>query len=168
MRKNARLWVALAGAMVIAGLFVGIGMLNASGKTHSARVGIAPLVAAGNHASSNATFKAAPTQRTQVALPGLTRPIRDLHVARGKHNVTREVSRGESVGASTGFNRTQGIQTKAGSGHMPAPIANFDGIARICGCLPPDTDGDVGPNYYMQYVNTDYAVYNKTTGAVVA
>jgi hypothetical protein len=168
LRKNVRLWVALAGAMLIAGLFVGVGMLNTSGKTQSTRVGIAPLVAAGNQAASNTTFKAGPTRRTQIALPGITRPIRDLHVARGKHNVKRELSRAESVGASSGFNRTQGIQTKAGSGQMPAPIANFDGIARICSCLPPDTDGDVGPNYYMQYVNTDYAVYNKTTGAVVA
>ena len=33
---------------------------------------------------------------------------------------------------------------------------------RICGCLPPDTDGDVGPNHYMQWVNTHFAIYTKT------
>ena len=45
---------------------------------------------------------------------------------------------------------------------MPAPIQNFDGIARICGCLPPDTDGDVGPNHYMQFVNLHFAIFTKT------
>src|SRR5262245_1030164 len=44
---------------------------------------------------------------------------------------------------------------------MPSPIQNFDGIARICGCLPPDTEGDVGPNHYMQWVNLHFAVYTK-------
>jgi hypothetical protein len=32
---------------------------------------------------------------------------------------------------------------------------------------PPDTDGAVGPNHYVQMVNVKYAVYNKTTGAAI-
>ena len=31
-----------------------------------------------------------------------------------------------------------------------------------CGCEPPDPNGDVGPNHYVQVVNTGYAVYNKS------
>ena len=50
---------------------------------------------------------------------------------------------------------------------MPSPIENFDGIARICSCLPPDTEGDVGPNHYMEWVNAHYAVYSKTGTVVV-
>lgn len=39
-------------------------------------------------------------------------------------------------------------------------IQNFDGVGAN-GSYPPDTDGDVGPNHYMQVVNTRFAVYNK-------
>ena len=48
---------------------------------------------------------------------------------------------------------------------MPAPIQTFEGINQAggCGnCIPPDTVGDVGPNHYVQMVNSSYAVYNKS------
>jgi hypothetical protein len=44
--------------------------------------------------------------------------------------------------------------------------AGFDGIPAT-GSLPPDTNGDVGPNHYIQIVNTSFAIYNKT-GALLA
>src|SRR5207244_11034614 len=31
-----------------------------------------------------------------------------------------------------------------------------------CVCAPPDTDGDVGPNHYVEAINVAFAVYNKT------
>lgn len=40
---------------------------------------------------------------------------------------------------------------------------NFGG-----GGVPPDTTGDVGPNYFFQWVNTSIALYDKTTGAIDA
>jgi hypothetical protein len=46
--------------------------------------------------------------------------------------------------------------------NMPAPIVNFDGVTNVNGVLPPDTNGDVGPNHYMQWVNLSFAIYNKT------
>lgn len=33
---------------------------------------------------------------------------------------------------------------------------------------PPDANGTAGPQYYMQTINTIYAIYNKSTGAIVA
>ena len=33
---------------------------------------------------------------------------------------------------------------------------------------PPDTNGDVGPNHYIQTVNTSVGIYNKTTGAAIS
>ncbi len=53
---------------------------------------------------------------------------------------------------------------------MPPVGVSFEGmdIAAGCGgCLPPDTNGAVGPNHYVQMVNEAFAVYNKTTGAVI-
>ena len=103
LRKHARLWVALAGATVIAGLFVGFGMSNGSGKNQSAkRVGIAARVVGGTQASASTSsgLKSSPAQRTELALPGLTRPLRDMrHVKPGTHHNKREVSRGEALGS---------------------------------------------------------------------
>ena len=48
-------------------------------------------------------------------------------------------------------------------GTILAPITgvNFDGISAT-GALPPDTDGDVGTNHYIQMVNSQFAIYDKT------
>jgi len=53
---------------------------------------------------------------------------------------------------------------------MPTPIQNFAGINRDDSCTggpcgggpPPDTNGAVGPNHYIQAVNLAFAIYNKT------
>src|SRR5438477_11837321 len=44
------------------------------------------------------------------------------------------------------------VQNWFGALTMPTPIVNFDGVANMCGCYPPDTEGDVGPNHYVQWV----------------
>ena len=51
-------------------------------------------------------------------------------------------------------------------GPMPATIQNWEGISST-GVQPPDTDGQVGPNHYVQVVNsgtagTQVRVWNKT------
>jgi hypothetical protein len=42
---------------------------------------------------------------------------------------------------------------------MPAANASFDGLSN--GGDPPSTNGDVGPNHYVQAINSSFAVYNK-------
>jgi len=58
------------------------------------------------------------------------------------------------------------LQTWSGPTSIPTPGLNFEGIAVAdspsCNCAPPDTNGDVGPDHYVQTVNTDFAVYNKS------
>jgi uncharacterized repeat protein (TIGR01451 family) len=44
---------------------------------------------------------------------------------------------------------------------MPSPIANFEGVGNLNAVLPPDTNGDIGPNHYVQMVNTSFAVYDR-------
>ena len=39
-------------------------------------------------------------------------------------------------------------------------IQNYEGVG-MSGYLPPDTDGDVGPNNYFQVVNVRFAIYDK-------
>ncbi len=58
-------------------------------------------------------------------------------------------------------------QTWNGPLAMPSTNVNFEGIGQgLAGFTvqwaPPDTDGDVGPNHYVQIVNTDFAVFNKS------
>jgi hypothetical protein len=54
------------------------------------------------------------------------------------------------------------VQSLIGPLAMPSPIANFDGIYNQNGPLPPDTNGDVGRNHYVQIVNSMFQVFNKT------
>ena len=44
-----------------------------------------------------------------------------------------------------------------------APVIdqNFEGIHNVNFVLPPDTDGDIGPNHYIQIVNWSFAIYNR-------
>ncbi len=53
---------------------------------------------------------------------------------------------------------------------MPAPIANFPAMSLSANGAgwPPDTNGDVGPNHYIQTVNTSIGIYNKATGALLS
>ena len=47
---------------------------------------------------------------------------------------------------------------------IPPPLLTFDGInlaQSACSCFPPDTNGDVGPNHYVQAVNTSFRVFDR-------
>ena len=52
---------------------------------------------------------------------------------------------------------------------MPAPLLTFEGgaAAQFCACAPPDTDGDVGPNHYVEAINQAFAVFDKS-GSMLA
>ena len=54
---------------------------------------------------------------------------------------------------------------------MPAPIATYAGITSAesaCGCLPPDTQGDVGPNHYIISVNSRIKIIDKSGNTLLA
>lgn len=52
----------------------------------------------------------------------------------------------------------------------PAPSNSFDGLdfANWGAGHPPDTNGDAGPTYYIQTINTSIGVYRKSDGVRVA
>ena len=55
----------------------------------------------------------------------------------------------------------------AGPGiYLPPVINSFQGI-QATGSVPPDVVGDVGPNHYVQMVNSEIAIYDKN-GALLA
>src|SRR5215831_14504180 len=48
--------------------------------------------------------------------------------------------------------------------NMPSPILTFAGMNSTqsgCLCLPPDSDGDVGPNHYINSVNSSIKIFDK-------
>jgi hypothetical protein len=51
----------------------------------------------------------------------------------------------------------------------PTPLISFEGLdfATWGNGHPPDTNGDVGPTYYIETINTSIGIYNKSTGALV-
>jgi hypothetical protein len=57
------------------------------------------------------------------------------------------------------------LQAQAGDSSMPAPIANFEGMPNWNNLYPPDTEGDIGfdpstgKKYYLQWVNTSFAIW---------
>jgi len=52
------------------------------------------------------------------------------------------------------------IQRYNGQTQADTTIQNFEGLGGGT-YIPPDTDGDIGPNHYFQVVNASYAIYNK-------
>ena len=58
------------------------------------------------------------------------------------------------------------VQRSFGPSSPDSVEQSFDGVANPQGYVPPDTDGDVGPNHYFQVVNCSYAIYSKTGSLV--
>ena len=143
-------------------------------------------VSAGTPAASGAPAPQAIT-RTAAAFD-VSAPLRELAEAsagalgvNGGFGVTGE--RPERVAATAtdaGYGGDAALQaadagTQARPGLDPAerisaPLANFEGVPNSANprlVSPPDPDGDVGPNHYVQVVNVQYAVYDKA-GALLA
>lgn len=51
----------------------------------------------------------------------------------------------------------------------PPPSSSFEGLSFGANGNghPPDTNGDVGPQYYIQSINTSIGIYDKTTGNLI-
>ncbi len=63
------------------------------------------------------------------------------------------------------------VQNWFGPLAMPTPILTFDGLymSESCPggpCIPPDTNGDVGPNNYIQVVNAAFEIWDKSGNVV--
>lgn len=73
-------------------------------------------------------------------------------------------------GAVTPAVRSDSVQRAPSGNPVPVPTVSVDGLraGESGGFVPPDTTGDVGPNHYFQWVNTSWALFNKTTGARIS
>src|SRR5262245_20873700 len=62
------------------------------------------------------------------------------------------------------------LQSFAPAAAAPPPSGSFSGLdfANWGNGWPPDTNGDVGPNHFIQTVNTSIGIFDKATGAPLA
>ena len=108
-----------------------------------------------------------------VVGPVLSRVVRDLPIAvkqEVKEDTEVNPPRHETLFDEDG-NRFGTVAPKSddvlAGARAPAnltPALNFEfaGISNVNGVLPPDTEGAVGPNHYVQVVNLSFAVYDKS------
>ncbi len=139
-----------------------------------------PLARAASQMTTGTT--AALTLAPQVSSPtafGTSSPLRNLPKSQtptGKGVPwIGEIGEGGSEGSLThpaGDGSAHGVdpalQASAGSG-IPPTAQNFEGndigessSDGVFIGAPPDTNGDVGPNHYVQTVNTVFSIYSKT------
>ncbi len=79
-------------------------------------------------------------------------------------------SKGSDSGNAGDEGTASSVTVPAEAAPAPAPLSSFDGLdfATWGAGHPPDTNGDVGPAYYIETVNTSIGIFNKTTGALVS
>jgi hypothetical protein len=58
------------------------------------------------------------------------------------------------------------VQSLLGPLAMPTPIQDFEGIPNLWGGYPSDTNGEAGPNHYVQIVNVGFQIWNKSGGSL--
>src|SRR6266545_2900368 len=100
----------------------------------------------------------------------VSKPLRELAKEAKAPTVTAEEvrpERGPAV-ANRGHSGDSAIQTAAAPQAIPGTLANFEGLSNqdnfnLFGgrVNPPDPNGEVGPNHYVEMVNLVFAVYAK-------
>ena len=73
-------------------------------------------------------------------------------------------------GGDSGAKTTTGAVPNTPSTPAPSPTKSFEGLdfATFGAGHPPDTNGDVGPTYYIQVINTSIGIFDKSNGNRVA
>ncbi len=58
------------------------------------------------------------------------------------------------------------VQRSLGRTEVLGPVQNFAGMGNLNGVYPPDTDGDVGQDYYFQMINLSFTIFDKEGNTV--
>jgi hypothetical protein len=167
--------VAIVLALVIT-IFVGVVLsVNALVNSQVAKTSrFAPLSANGvSGGSVNASGKGEKSDQEEVVNEvknDVSQPLRSVTPQEAQHEAEDAdmdktfilPGRGTTLNSNAPVQLDGAVQSAPIAASAPTTIVNFDGITNISGVLPPDTNGDVGPNHYMQWVNLSFAIYSKT------
>jgi len=120
-------------------------------------------------------FDGVPTVRTDIH-HDVSLPLRDLAaIAPQPVGIFHEAQPVRRIPLPAGMRAAQ-LDEALQTGFVPASPTvshSFDGIGQgvfgfAVNSAPPDTNGAVGSTQYVQWVNSSFAVFNKSTGALVA
>ena len=90
-------------------------------------------------------------------------PLRAIPPLRPQADILRQIPRPEFPRGGEGQpDRDPVVQSGRPSAEIPSALLTFEGINNVNGVLPPDTDGDVGPNHYVQMVNLSFAIWDRS------
>ena len=102
--------------------------------------------------------KSPPLKDMPITLPGeRDRSWKDGIIGnKSVEEAMKEASRNSSAnGPDAAVQQIYGTRSSRG------PVLNFEGIGNRNGVYPPDTDGAVGPNHFMQMINLSFAIWDK-------
>jgi hypothetical protein len=98
--------------------------------------------------------KSIPLRDTKVVLPGIhdveQKPFPN-HFPYGTKNMKAQAQPSDS----------SLLQKSQGTLRCRGPILNFEGVGNLNGIRPADPNGEVGPDHYLQVVNSSFAVWDK-------
>jgi hypothetical protein len=103
---------------------------------------------------------------SEVVTPVLSEAVRDLPTGLEVPQLAREINPlswfGDGIGLSGTPNDFDALATDGvSSGLTPNVLVTFEGVPSLSGVTPPDTNGDVGPNHYVQMTNFSFRIWNK-------
>jgi hypothetical protein len=89
---------------------------------------------------------------------------------RPEHQAPGEVGEGREASTDPGVSLPATIDPSAISAPAPSPDSSFPRLDFLNWGMghPPDTNGDVGPTYYIQTINSSIGIFDKSTGTRVA
>ncbi|MEA2574142.1 MAG: large repetitive protein [Chloroflexia bacterium] len=124
---------------------------KAAGSPQMAKPGTAPQV------RTSTQFKKSEKSDVSVPLRSIAPRRNKVTIPESEANENAPLRRRSSV-----LSFDTAVQQSFGPLAMPAPILNFDGEYNEYGLIPPDTNGDVGSNHYIQIVNNGFTIFNKS------
>ena len=144
------------------------------GRALPGAAGFVQTVAAGIARRGNlpkAVVRSRPTVLHLQKAHGAVFDVRRLRsmVVRRESPVVRSPSEA-GRGSTSSVSPSPGSASLSVSAPAPAPDESFDGLdfSNWGSGHPPDPNGDVGPTYYVQAINTAIGIFDKSTGVRVA
>ena len=86
-------------------------------------------------------------------------------------NANFDIEPHDTITTAQSVTGTDGVLGALDPGGTLVVGTSFEGVDFIrlnnCGCLPPDTNAAVGPNYVVETVNLEIRIFDKTTGSIL-
>lgn len=121
----------------------------------------AVVIQAIQHDLSPALAEISPLENSLPVLKGgATRLSPDFPVLIENYPLPKALHDGGGLSTAGAARQVQAIpDTLTIPAAMPPPLQSFDGVSNLFGGMPPDTQGDIGPNHYVQWINLHFAIY---------